>query len=170
MMYLKHGYWIYMKNINRIKTQIGIFELKIKKNKLYNVNIIDFENKGEVKLIEGEFNKFSDWLIRYFKGEILENLSKDDFILTESAVLNRILLKLLEFPYGKTLTYSDLALMTNTHPRVVGMAMAKNPVPIFIPCHRVLGKKSLGNYSMGGMEIKKWLLDFERNNLRNMKI
>ncbi len=63
-------------------------------------------------------------------------------------------------PFGRTVTYSDLAALTGTHPRFVGYAMRVNPFPVIIPCHRVVSKKGLGGFSCG-VEIKMALLRFE---------
>ena len=65
--------------------------------------------------------------------------------------------------YGKTKHYGDIAreLKSRNFSRAVGMANAKNPLPIIIPCHRIVGNggKLIG-YS-GGLEMKKWLLVHE---------
>jgi len=69
-------------------------------------------------------------------------------------------------PFGKTVSYGDVARMLN-HPksvRAVGAANGKNKIWIIIPCHRVIGANgSLTGYA-GGIERKKWLLDHERRN------
>ena len=71
-------------------------------------------------------------------------------------------------PYGKTRTYADIAKAIK-HPnayRAVGAANGMNPMPIVIPCHRVLGTDGkLHGYGGGdGLPTKQWLLDFERQN------
>lgn len=65
--------------------------------------------------------------------------------------------------YGSTKTYGDLAFLTNSHARAVGQACGSNPIPILIPCHRVLGKgENLTGYSGGGgVETKSALLRLE---------
>ncbi len=70
---------------------------------------------------------------------------------------------LLKIPYGKTISYSELAeWIHNPHAvRAVGHANARNPFPIIVPCHRVIGKDhSLTGYALG-KDIKKWLLVHE---------
>jgi methylated-DNA-[protein]-cysteine S-methyltransferase len=66
--------------------------------------------------------------------------------------------------YGKTRTYGDIAKELNSlgFSRAVGMANARNPLPIIIPCHRIIGNygKLIG-YS-GGLEKKRWLLVHEQ--------
>lgn len=72
--------------------------------------------------------------------------------------------ELQKIPYGKTISYKTLAqrLGNPKAVRAVGAANGKNPLPIVIPCHRVIGSDgSLTGYA-GGLSIKKSLLDFER--------
>lgn len=66
-------------------------------------------------------------------------------------------------PHGATNTYGDIAAAIHGGPRAVGGACGRNPIPIIIPCHRVLGKGGrMGGYSGGqGIETKKMLLRLE---------
>ncbi len=67
-------------------------------------------------------------------------------------------------PYGETISYGELAdrLGNPTASRAVGLANGKNPVSIIVPCHRVVGASgSLTGYG-GGLERKRYLLDFEQ--------
>lgn len=67
-----------------------------------------------------------------------------------------------EIPYGETRTYGDLAQTLDTAPVAVGNACGRNPVPLVVPCHRVVGTNSLGGYSAGdGTSLKKRLLELE---------
>lgn len=68
-----------------------------------------------------------------------------------------------KIPYGKILTYGDVAKKLKSAPRAVGGACGKNPIPIFIPCHRIVGANmKLTGYSGGeGLETKKSLLILE---------
>ena len=67
-----------------------------------------------------------------------------------------------EIPYGETRCYGDLATAIHSAPRAVGRACGKNPIPIVIPCHRVLGKAGIGGYSgSGGVDTKRILLSLE---------
>lgn len=50
-------------------------------------------------------------------------------------------------PVGETRTYGDAAHMLNTSPRAVGGACGANPLPLFIPCHRIVGKNHLGGFA-----------------------
>ena len=65
-------------------------------------------------------------------------------------------------PYGETRVYGDLAELVGSAPRAVGRACGSNPIPIVIPCHRVLAKTGLGGYSgAGGLATKRHLLALE---------
>lgn len=64
--------------------------------------------------------------------------------------------------FGQTRTYGDIAREIGAPAQAVGQACGANPVPILIPCHRVLGAKSLGGFSAkGGVETKVFLLKLE---------
>ena len=69
-------------------------------------------------------------------------------------------------PYGSTCTYADLArqLGKPQAARAVGQAEARNPIPLVIPCHRVVGSDGAyhGYGGPGGISTKKWLLEMER--------
>lgn len=70
--------------------------------------------------------------------------------------------------YGQTVTYGELAVRSGPlaevelPARAVGQIMGANPIPLIIPCHRVLASDGLGGYSGGaGPEVKRWLLILE---------
>lgn len=66
-------------------------------------------------------------------------------------------------PYGKTVSYSEIAELINrpTAARAVGSAIGANPLLILVPCHRVIGKNGTLSGYRGGMELKRFLLDLE---------
>lgn len=68
-------------------------------------------------------------------------------------------------PLGETRSYGAIAVRCGNRraARAVGQAMASNPVPLFVPCHRVIcGDGRTGNYSCGGTALKEWLLAWEK--------
>ncbi|MEM8693236.1 MAG: methylated-DNA--[protein]-cysteine S-methyltransferase [Pseudomonadota bacterium] len=66
-------------------------------------------------------------------------------------------------PFGETVTYGDIAKRLDVTPQAVGQACGGNPIPIIIPCHRVMGAKGLTGFSgAGGVETKVALLRHER--------
>ncbi|MCK7613047.1 methylated-DNA--[protein]-cysteine S-methyltransferase [Roseibium sediminicola] len=69
---------------------------------------------------------------------------------------------MLAIPYGQTRTYGDLAKELDTYGQPIGQACGANPIPIVIPCHRILSANGLGGYSGdGGTETKIALLKLE---------
>lgn len=66
-------------------------------------------------------------------------------------------------PYGETRTYGDLAENLDSGAVAVGQACGSNPLPIVVPCHRVVGSDGYGGFSAaGGVDAKRRLLAFER--------
>jgi methylated-DNA-[protein]-cysteine S-methyltransferase len=74
----------------------------------------------------------------------------------------RVWAALRAIPYGQTRTYGAIACIVGGSARSVGMANAANPIPILIPCHRVVARDGLGGYSGGdGPATKRALLELE---------
>jgi methylated-DNA-[protein]-cysteine S-methyltransferase len=69
-------------------------------------------------------------------------------------------------PCGQTQSYGELAVRIGSSARAVGQACGNNPVPIVIPCHRVVSKAGLGGFmhraDNAALDIKRWLLAHER--------
>lgn len=78
-----------------------------------------------------------------------------------------VMKQLLKIPYGETRTYGEIAAALDTAPIAVGGACGRNPVPVVVPCHRVLRSNGdIGGYSApGGVALKRRLLDHESNEL-----
>lgn len=72
-----------------------------------------------------------------------------------------------DIPPGDPLTYGQLAKKLDTAPRAVGGACGANPIPVIVPCHRVVSAGGLGGFMgtryLGPLNIKSWLLAHERN-------
>ncbi len=69
---------------------------------------------------------------------------------------------MLDIPYGQTRTYGDVAKELGTFGQPVGQACGANPIPVIIPCHRILSATGLGGYSgSGGLDTKIALLKME---------
>jgi methylated-DNA-[protein]-cysteine S-methyltransferase len=76
--------------------------------------------------------------------------------------------QLKKIPYGKTKTYKEIArdLGSPKSCRAVGIACGKNPISVFMPCHRIIGSNgNLTGYG-GGLHIKKHLLEMEKNGIK----
>jgi len=101
-----------------------------------------------------------DQLHRYFDGELTEF----DLPLAPvgSAYQQGVWRALCTIPYGATKTYRDIARVAGGSPGSVGQANGNNPIPIIIPCHRVVATSHIGGYSGGdGLDTKQWLLALE---------
>ena len=83
-----------------------------------------------------------------------------------TAFQRRVWQALEEIPPGAPLTYGQLAKKLKTAPRAVGGACGANPIPIIVPCHRVVSASGLGGFMktryLGSLNIKSWLLAHER--------
>ena len=98
----------------------------------------------------------------YFKG--IRKQFTIPFVVTGTPLMQKIYKTLVQVPYGSTIKYGELAKKVGIDHggRFAGNAMARNPLPILIPCHRVIyADGSIGSYSAGGEKIKKWLIDWE---------
>jgi methylated-DNA-[protein]-cysteine S-methyltransferase len=96
----------------------------------------------------------------YFDGE----LTAFDLPLAPSGTdyQRRVWQALCAIPYGATRSYIEIARAAGGSARSVGQANGKNPIPLIIPCHRVVATTHLGGYSGGeGLMTKRWLLALE---------
>ena len=100
-------------------------------------------------------------LDRYFAGK----LKRFDLPLAArgTAVQKSVWNMMSEIPFGGTATYGGMAMALGSGPRAVGMACGRNPIPIIVPCHRVLGSGGKeGGFSGGrGLPTKRQLLALE---------
>lgn len=138
--------------------------------------------------VDENYDKQLSWLNKYFrKDNIFENKDKNinvynqleeyfkgdrkSFDLTLDILgtpfQKQVWRVLEEIPYGKIFTYKDVAieLGDSKKSRAVGGAVGKNPIIIILPCHRVIGSsgKMTGFSSLGGIELKKKLLELEKS-------
>lgn len=102
----------------------------------------------------------------YFDGDLTEfdlPLAPDG-----TPFQRRVWAELLAVGFGRTATYGEIAHrlgMTNAASRAVGLANGRNPIPIVIPCHRVIGANGTLTGYAGGLERKQLLLDLETEGL-----
>jgi methylated-DNA-[protein]-cysteine S-methyltransferase len=99
-------------------------------------------------------------LEEYFAGERTE--FDVPMELDGTAFQKEVWRELSRIPYGKTISYGELARRVGRPkgPRAVGQANGKNPIPIIVPCHRVLASNGIGGYG-GGLPMKRTLLAVE---------
>ena len=104
-------------------------------------------------------------LSEYFDSGIIKNNIKK---MLQGTEYQRKVWDILEsIPPGQTRTYGEIAHLLGSSPRAVGNACRKNPVPIFVPCHRVVAAHGAGGFmgktSGSPLAIKRWLLEHEQN-------
>jgi methylated-DNA-[protein]-cysteine S-methyltransferase len=99
-------------------------------------------------------------LAAYFDGRL--TMFDVEMSFPSSPFQHGVLESMMSIPYGSTKTYGDIADYVQGSAQAVGNACGANPIPILIPCHRVLGANSLGGFSSnGGVESKVFLLRLE---------
>lgn len=110
-------------------------------------------------------------LERYFRGESVRFQEITFDLSGHTKFEEKVLKALIQVPSGKTVTYAALAVRAGSSQaaRAVGSVMRKNPVPILLPCHRVIGSRgALGGYSQGP-RWKKRLMKLEQIECCNSK-
>ena len=107
------------------------------------------------------------WLDRYFQG--YDPGPVPPLAPKGTPFQEKVWAALSAVPYGKTVTYADLAVsmgLTPRHARAIGNALNRNPLLLFLPCHRILGKDgSLTGFAYG-IARKRALLNLEQQNLK----
>lgn len=107
------------------------------------------------------FDRLRDEINAYFNGDLTQFTVP--LAVTGTPFQRAFLQALIDIPFGETRTYGDLAAELSVSAQAIGQACGANPVPILIPCHRVLGQGSLGGFSgPRGIEDKVTLLRLER--------
>ncbi|MFT9488534.1 MAG: methylated-DNA--[protein]-cysteine S-methyltransferase [Tepidibacillus sp.] len=118
---------------------------------------------GTDQIVEAknELNTVIQQLIEYFSGQRTEfNIAIE---LYGTPFQKKVWETLLTIPYGEVRTYKDIAIQMNAPKavRAIGGANHNNPIPIIVPCHRVIGSNgNLVGYG-GGIKIKQYLLQLE---------
>lgn len=115
------------------------------------------------------FNETRTWLDVYFQGK--RPTFTPPMLLNDTPFRRTVWQLLLTIPYGETTTYKDIARqwamqhgVKSMSSQAVGGAVGRNPISIIIPCHRVIGTNgSLTGYA-GGLDRKRWLLQWEQEN------
>lgn len=153
-----------MKNIYYYDSYLGKIGIAEENNKITDVL---FENdKLEDKYIINETEVLRDAALQleeYFQGN--RKIFSLNLEPQGTEFMKKVWKELCNIPYGKTVCYKDIAIAIGNEKacRAIGMANNKNPIPIFIPCHRVIGKNgNMVGYS-SGIDIKVKLLELENN-------
>jgi methylated-DNA-[protein]-cysteine S-methyltransferase len=122
---------------------------------------------------QGEYvNKLSNECVRRIQSALNDYFADPNKVLPPATFLNgtkfqkKVWHVLSQIKPGQTRTYGDIAGEIESSPRAVGNACRRNPIPIFIPCHRVVSASGRGGFmgetSGEAMDIKEWLLANEQ--------
>jgi len=137
--------------------------IELEEDTIISINFCEAQTPDKPKSdVEKElFNQ----LDKYFEGELKEfNLP---YLATGTVFQLMVWEELLKIPYGQTITYGELAKRIGKPDaaRAVGGALNKNPVPVLLPCHRVIGVKGKLTGFAGGTSMKQLLLNLESSKL-----
>jgi methylated-DNA-[protein]-cysteine S-methyltransferase len=153
-----------MVSYHRVDTPIGVITLIGEDGAL--VRVLLPNSASELPKEAAESDEFGDLVERlrlYFSGESVDFSDLAIKLTGLGEFETKVLQETLKVPFGKVTTYNALAAAAGSPraARAVGNAMSKNPLPIVVPCHRVLhADGGLGGYS-GGLDIKRKLLTLE---------
>ncbi len=154
-----------------IQTPIGRLQISSVDNKVTEVNL-GMDNKKSaqrhvsgIKKPESIFTKnIKNQFNNYFKGSL--DRFTVDFKVEGTDFQKSVWQIISSIKQGETLTYSDIARQLDSSARAVGNACRANPVPIIVPCHRVVSKSGLGGFAGqregNNVSVKTWLLEHER--------
>ena len=145
-----------------INLPVGKIEIIEENEKITELNIYNEKKNNIIEKDTKLLLETQKQLKEYFEGkrtkfEIPLNPKGTEF-------MKKVWKELLKIPYGEVRTYKEIAekVGNGKASRAVGMANNKNPIPIIIPCHRVIGSNNkLVGYALG-LDMKKYLLDLER--------
>lgn len=112
------------------------------------------------------FEETCRWLDIYFNGKVPEFMP--EISINTTSFRREVWKVLLSIPYGKTMTYGEIANkiadqrgIKRMSAQAVGNAVGHNPISIIIPCHRVVGQNGKLTGYAGGLDKKLWLLNME---------
>jgi len=143
------------------KSPTGYIKLVSSDTSILKCNFIENNNRASSKNIPLIMKVAIEQLERYFDGKLKEFNLRLELLGTDFQL--KVWNELQKIPFGQTITYKELAkrIGNKNAIRAVANANAKNPISIIVPCHRVLGSDGKLRGYGGGIEKKKWLIDFE---------
>ncbi len=148
---------------SKLRTPIGTLGLLADKEKLLKLSFKGLKDiTEEAKEDKSRFKSIFKQLEEYFAGDRRE--FSIDYSIDTSLFATRVYKEMAKIPYGTTLSYSELAKKSGRKLayRAVGTACGKNPLPLIIPCHRVIAVNGLGGFG-GELDTKRFLLNLETN-------
>ena len=150
---------------DEFKTPIGMLKIAVDakglRYVLFESNKHEPSHGMEWKKDRSPTNEARQQLLQYFSGERIE--FELEISLAGTEFQRRTWQMLASIPYGQTWSYAELAKRVESPKavRAVGAANGRNPLPIVLPCHRVIGSDGSLTGFGGGLPVKKWLLEHE---------
>lgn len=151
-----------------IKTEIGMIKITCDSCNLLSLDIV----KEPEESIDNNLHVCSVCQSAAFQLQEYFNGQRQKFDLPVAFYGSKLQVSVWNFlrtiPYGTTVTYSQVANAVNCKGvRAVATVIGKNPIPIIVPCHRVIRKDgTIGEFSLVGPELKKQLLELEKTNIK----
>lgn len=146
-----------------IKTPFAHLGISIIDSKLAAIDFI--ESNREIKPIDASAVNVCNQIRRYLDKPGANQGFDISCSFSATPFQNKVWNELRKIPCGKVVTYGELAKKLGTSARAVGNACRQNPVPVVVPCHRVVSATGIGGYAgdTGGdlLKIKSWLLQHE---------
>ena len=148
-----------MINSISVKTRFGWISAFEKKDKIFKVKFGKCKNKS----ISKNLKKFKISLNAFLTGK--NKSIKSNLLIEGNFMQKKVWRELKNIKFGKTKSYGEIAKKYKLSPRHVGKICGQNKLLLLIPCHRVIRTDgSLGGFtSIGGIKLKKKLLDFEKS-------
>lgn len=142
---------------------IGRLDIEIEDGSIIAIDIRQSNQQANSKMQQQASSRIQQQLKAYFDGR--QKVFDLPLQLNGTAFQQKVWREMLRIPAGQTRSYGEIAKRLGSDPRAVGNACRANPVPVIVPCHRVVAKSGLGGYAgkTSGrlLEIKKWLLKHE---------
>ena len=152
-MFFTHLYNSPVGDISLLKYDSDLIGVSFSNQVFCDANARNDENA--FKIIINQLNEY------FFEGR--KNFSIQ-YRLPFTGFRSEVFKEMIKIPYGECVTYSYLAKKVGNPKayRAVGSSCGKNPLPLVVPCHRVVSKSGLGGFT-GGLDIKRFLLELESN-------
>ncbi len=155
-----------------LQTPIGRLLVSCKGNKVTGLNL-GMDNKKKHPIAATEIKGLRSHFAQTIKNQLNDYFDGSsacftvDLLMQGTDYQKSVWQCISKIKWGETLTYGDIAEQLNSSARAVGNACRANPVPIIVPCHRVVSKSGIGGFAGQregkNINVKTWLLEHERS-------
>jgi methylated-DNA-[protein]-cysteine S-methyltransferase len=146
-----------------LRVPFGALGLRVERDQLSGIDFLPAT--AETVAPQGELGRLASASLQQYLANPRHNF-RLPLLLKGTPFQQRVWQAIAAIPSGSTLTYSELAAKVDSGPRAVANACGANPIPVIIPCHRVVARTGLGGFMQGrerdSLSIKQWLLAHER--------